>query len=66
MPKKGKDAFADEKGNITAVLLEGNKTPTPLTTAIRMAGRDQIKNVHVAHTGKGNPICELIQTVRKR
>lgn len=44
------DAVANEKGNITKVKLQGNKTFTPLETAIRMAERGQIDAVPVKET----------------
>ncbi|MDE0317752.1 MAG: DUF3892 domain-containing protein [Candidatus Poribacteria bacterium] len=53
MPKRVVDAQADSDGDITAIRLEGNTIFTPLNTAIRMAERGQIENVHVAHTGAG-------------
>ena len=48
--KRGKkiiDAKADPKGNIEAVKIQGNKTFTPLPTAIRMAKRGEIDAVVV-------------------
>lgn len=47
MSKKIVDAKNDSKGNVKEVLLAGNKTFTPLETAIRMADRGQIANAHV-------------------
>lgn len=46
MSKKIIDAKNDAKGNVKEVLFEGNKTFTPLDTAIRMADRGQISNAH--------------------
>jgi hypothetical protein len=45
--KKIIDAKADSKGNITDVKLQGNKTFTPLKTAIQMAKRGEIDAVVV-------------------
>lgn len=47
MGKKVVDARNDAKGNISHVKLEGNQGWTDLSTAIRMADRKQIENVHV-------------------
>ncbi len=50
MTKKGKtivDAREDSEGNISGVLLEGNKTFTPIQTAIDMTKRGQINAVYV-------------------
>ena len=55
MLKRIVNAKADSDGDITAVLFEGNRSFTPLETAIRIAGRGEIENAHVAHTGKGRP-----------
>lgn len=44
------DAVADQKGNITKVKIQGNKTFTPLNTAIKMAKRDEIDAVPVKAT----------------
>jgi hypothetical protein len=46
-PRKIVDAKNDSKGNVKAVLLEGNKTFTDKETAIRMADRGDISNAHV-------------------
>ncbi len=45
--KKILDAKQDAKGNISAVLLKGNTTFTPIQTAIDMTKRGQIDAVHV-------------------
>ncbi len=50
MKDKGKkivDSKQDSKQNISAVLLKGNKTFTPIDTAIGMTKRGQIDAVHV-------------------
>lgn len=47
MSKKVTDARNDAKGNISHVKLSGNQGWTDLDTAIRMADRGQIDNVHV-------------------
>jgi Protein of unknown function (DUF3892) len=50
--KKVVDAKADEKGNITAVLLKGNSTFTPIATAVDMARKGKIENARaVKHEG---------------
>ena len=41
------DARADSKGNIEAVKIQGNKTFTPLKTAIQMTKRGEIDAVVV-------------------
>lgn len=46
-PKKIVDAWRDSNGNIASVLLEGNKTPTPKETAIRMTEQGKIVAVAV-------------------
>jgi hypothetical protein len=48
------DAKADSKGNITAVRLSGNKTFTPLETAIRMADNGSLSNAHAVHKSDGS------------
>jgi len=54
-PESGKkvvDAKADADGNITAVLLQGNSTFTPVATAVDMARKGKIGNAHaVKHEG---------------
>jgi hypothetical protein len=50
MKSKGKkiiDAKEDADHNISTVLLKGNKTFTPIKTAIDMAKRGEIDAVHV-------------------
>lgn len=46
MTRKVVDARADSKGNITHVRIEGNQNMTPLETAMRMADRGELANVH--------------------
>jgi len=41
------NAQADQNGNIKAVKLEGNKTFTPIETAIKMTEKEQIDAVVV-------------------
>ena len=43
-------AVSNKKGNITKVKIKGNKTFTPLKTAIKMAKRGEIKAVAVKKT----------------
>lgn len=53
MTGKGKtilDSKQDSQGNISAVLLKGNSTFTPIDTAINMTKRGQIDAVHVKET----------------
>jgi len=47
MKKKITNARADKKGNITHVKIAGNKTMTPLETAMNMADKGQIHAVSV-------------------
>ena len=54
MTRKVVDAKQDEKGNITHVKIEGNERFTPVETAIPMAERGELKNVHVVHRKGGN------------
>ena len=49
--KKIVDAQADLTGNITAVKLKGNKTFTPLKTAIKMTEQGKIDAVVVKPKG---------------
>jgi Protein of unknown function (DUF3892) len=53
MGKKVVGAKADDKGNITAVLLKGNSTYTAVETAINMARKGQIDNAHVVEGESG-------------
>ena len=53
MGKKVIDAKADKKGNIGSVKFAGNKTYTPIETAVRMADEGLIDNAHSVHTGSG-------------
>ncbi|MCG8606124.1 DUF3892 domain-containing protein [bacterium] len=53
--KKIVDAEADSKGNISKVRFRGNRTFTPIDTAIRMAERGKIENAHVVKPKKGDP-----------
>ncbi|UTP38990.1 DUF3892 domain-containing protein [Phenylobacterium sp. LH3H17] len=55
MAKKIIDAKNDSKGNVKAVLLEGNKTFTDKEAAIRMADRNQISNAHVVRRENATP-----------
>ena len=49
------DAIADNKGNISAVKIQGNKSFTPLKTAIKMADNNELSNVTSVHPLKGKP-----------
>ncbi|HEC73380.1 MAG TPA: DUF3892 domain-containing protein [Methylophaga aminisulfidivorans] len=49
MKKKIIDAKVDSKGNVSSVRLSGNKTFTPIKTAIKMADKDEIENAHAVH-----------------
>lgn len=53
--KKIIDATSDNKGNISAVKIQGNKSFTPVKTAIKMADKDEFKNVIAVHPHKGKP-----------
>lgn len=66
MSKKIVDAKADSDGDITTVRFQGNATFTPLDTAIRMAERGQIENVHVSHTGEGRAYLRTNPDGRER
>lgn len=47
--KKVIDAISDKKGNISAILIKGNKSFTPIKTAIKMADHDDFSNVTSVH-----------------
>jgi hypothetical protein len=49
MGKRVIDAKQDSKGNITAVKLSGNRSFTPVETAIKMADKGLIDNAHAVH-----------------
>ena len=51
--KKIIDARGDEDGDITHVKFQGNSSFTPVKTAIPMAKRGEIEDVHVSKTGAG-------------
>ena len=53
MSKRVVGAKEDSKGNITAVKLSGNKSYTPVETAIKMADKGQIDNAHAVHPKNG-------------
>jgi Protein of unknown function (DUF3892) len=53
MARKVVDARQDEKGNITHVKLQGNQNFTSVETAIPMAEREELQNVHVVHRRDG-------------
>lgn len=55
MTKKIIDARNDTKGNVKAVLLQGNSTFTPKDRAIRMADAGQIENAHVVRRANAAP-----------
>ena len=57
--KKIIDARNDEDGNIEAVLFKGNQKFTSLETAIGMADRGEIENVHAVHPKDS---CAYIRT----
>lgn len=52
MTKTITKAKQNSKGNITKVLFKGNSNYTPIKTAIRMAKRGQIENVHPVRAAK--------------
>jgi hypothetical protein len=52
--KKIVDAINDSNGNVSAVKLEGNKSFTPIETAIKMAEQGKINAVPV-HPKNGKP-----------
>lgn len=43
------DARADSKGNIEAVLLEGNSRFTAVEKAVELADRGELENAHAVH-----------------
>jgi len=53
MPKKVVGVRRDKDGDVTGVLLEGNKTVTPLKTAVVMAEAGKIKDVHAVKPVNG-------------
>lgn len=53
--RKVVDAVSDDKGNISAVKIQGNKSFTPLKTAIKMADNNELSNVTSVHPQKGKP-----------
>jgi len=53
MAKRVVDAKQDSKGNIISVKLSGNKTYTPLDTAMNMVERGQIENAHTVRPKSG-------------
>lgn len=54
MPKKKiVDARGDKDGDITHVKFQGNSNFTAVETAIPMAERGEIADVHVSKTGAG-------------
>ena len=66
MARKVVDARADEMGNITAVLLEGNSRFTSQKTAIGMAERGEIENTHAVHPQGGDPYLRSNPDSKKR
>lgn len=55
MPRKVVDARADAKGNISHVRIEGNERFTPLETAMNMADRGELSNVHSVWPASAKP-----------
>jgi (p)ppGpp synthase/HD superfamily hydrolase len=49
------DAISDKKGNISAVKIQGNKSFTPIKTAIKMTDNNELSNVVAVHPQKGKP-----------
>ncbi len=47
------DARADEQGNISQILIQGNQNYTPVSRAIPMAERGDLENVHVVNQQDG-------------
>ena len=66
MPKKIVDAKSDENGVTTEVKLDGNKTFTPIKTAIGMADRGEIDGAHVVRRKKGYPYLRTNPNGRER
>lgn len=54
MPKRVKDAQLGPDGTVVNVTLTGNNNPTPIDTAVRMAGQGQIEGVHVVTKKDGS------------
>ena len=50
------DARADDEGDITHVLFEGNDRFTPVKQAIPMADRGEIANTHVVRPSDGRKV----------
>ena len=55
MARKVTDARADSKGNITHVKIDGNSRFTNLDTAIGMADRGELANVHSVRRSGAKP-----------
>ena len=55
MGKRIINATSDSSGKTTSVLLSGNSTYTPISTAIGMAGRGQIEGAHVVRPSCRDP-----------
>ena len=51
-PKKIVAATLNTDGTTRTVTFEGNKTPTPVATAIAMTKRGQVADAHVVNAGK--------------
>ena len=53
MKKKVIDAISDNKGNISAIKIQGNKSFTPKKIAIKMADKNEFSNVIAVHPSRG-------------
>lgn len=54
-PRKVVGARADNEGDITHVLLEGNQRHTPVETAMGMADRGELSNAHSVRRNNAKP-----------
>jgi hypothetical protein len=52
--RKVVDARADDKGNITQVLIQGNQRFIPVHQAVNMADRGELSNAHGVHKTDGS------------
>lgn len=55
MTRKVIDARNASDGTVSHVLLEGNTNFTPVDTAMRMADRGELENVHVVRRENAKP-----------
>ena len=66
MKKKVIDAKADKDGNITSVLLEGNRNYTSLEKAIQMTKDGKLEGVNVSKTKEGREYLRKNKNNKKK